>query len=119
MNRCLSLPTPRHAAWRIGLIATLLCLCTVTFAQEKVRPFPPKAQRGEMQMTNPPDMLIDGKPERLSPGARIRGTNNMVVMSGAIIGPTFTINYVRESHGLIHEVWILNATEAQTPLPAP
>jgi hypothetical protein len=42
----------------------------------------------------------------------------MLVMSGALIGPMLTINYVRESHGLIHEVWILNATEAQTPLPA-
>jgi hypothetical protein len=118
MNRCLSLPTPRHAAWRIGLIATLLCLCTATFAQQKVRPFPPTAQRGEMQITKPPEMLIDGKHERLSPGARIRGANNMVVMSGATIGQTLTINYVRESHGLIHEVWILNAAEAQAPLPA-
>ncbi len=117
MNRCPPLPTPRPAAWRIGLLATLLCLCTATFAQEKVRPFPPKAQRGEMQITHPPELLIDGKRERLSPGARIRGANNMVVMSGVIIGQALTINYVRESHGLIHEVWILNATEAQAPLP--
>jgi hypothetical protein len=62
MNRCLSLPTPLYAAWRIGLMVTLLCLCAAIFAQEKVRPFPPKAQRGERQMISPPEMLINSKP---------------------------------------------------------
>jgi hypothetical protein len=112
MNRCSSLPTLRQTACRLGLLAALLCWGTPNFAQEKVRPFPAKAERGEMQITNPPELLIDGKPERLSPGARIRGTDNMVLMSAAIVGQVFTIKYLRESHGLIHEVWILNATEA-------
>jgi len=81
-------------------------------AELTVRPFPPQALRGTMQITQPPDLLMNGKPERLSPGARIRGTNNMLVMSAALTGQSLVVNFVRESNGLVHEVWILNTAEA-------
>lgn len=71
-----------------------------------------------MVVTNTPDLLLNGKAERLSPGARIRSDNNMLVMSAALTGQNLLVNYTREPHGLIHEVWILNAAEAQIPLVA-
>jgi hypothetical protein len=49
--------------------------------------------------------------DRLSPGARIRAENNMLVVSGALSGQTLLVAYVREPNGLLHEVWILNAAE--------
>lgn len=108
MNRCLN---------PLGLTIALLCLCTSAQAQEQftVRPFPPKAQRGAMQITQPPELLLNGKPERLSPGSRIRGANNMLVLSGALVGQRLLVNFVREPMGLIHEVWILNPAEAAIP----
>lgn len=116
MNRCLPLPSSRTAAWRTTLAVSLLCLSASAMAQLTVRPFPPAAQRGAMQITTPPELLLNGKQERLSPGARIRGTNNMLVMSAALTGQNLVVNYVREPQGLIHEVWILNAAEANIPL---
>ena len=84
-----------------------------------VRPFPPKALLGEMQVIQTPEVLIDGKPARLSPGARIRGADNMLTLSASITGQIHTVKYLRESHGLIHEVWILNPAEIQASLPKP
>ncbi len=108
MNRCC------HAA------ATLAFLIPVFFgaghnanAQESVRPFPTTALRGTLQVTNPPEVLLDGRPTRLSPGARIRGVNNLLVMSGSLVGQALVVNYVRDPQGQLHDVWLLNATEAR------
>lgn len=78
-----------------------------------VRNFPPKVQRGTLTVTAPPEVLLNGKPDRLSPGARIRGTNNMLAMSGTLIGTPLVVNYLREPNGMLHDVWILTALEAQ------
>lgn len=111
MNRCIRTRT------RISLIAALLCLGSSAMAQLTVRPFPPAAERGAMQITAAPDMVLNGTPARLSPGARIRGADNMLVMSAALTGQKLLVNFVREPQGLIHEVWILNADEAKLELP--
>ena len=104
MNRC-------RTVWvACALVATALMASAQT---PTVRPFPPKAERGVMQITQPPELLINGKAERLSPGARIRGTNNMLVMSGALVGQSLPIKFVREPLGLVHEVWVLTEAEAQ------
>ena len=63
-------------------------------------------------VTAPPEVLINGGVERLSPGVRIRGVNNMLVMSASLVGKTALVNYVREKQGMIQEIWILNQAEA-------
>lgn len=113
MNRCST-----FTLFRLAACAALLAFSVATMAQLTVRPFPPSAQRGAMVVTNAPELLLNGKPERLSPGARIRAANNMLVMSAALTGLDLLVNYTREPLGLIHEVWILNAAEALIPLPA-
>lgn len=120
MNRC-SRHT-RHTGFipnRTGaLLLTLLSALALVHphlavAQEMaVRQFPVAAKRGTLMVTAPPEVLINGTVERLSPGVRIRGVNNMLLMSGALVGQTFVVNYVREPQGLIQEVWLLNQAEA-------
>ena len=118
MNRCRLHPPTAHAIiWRLGISTALITLCALASAQERVRNFPPTAVRATMQVTNPPDMLLDGQAARLAPGARIRGVNNMLLMSGVLAGQNVVVNYVRGSMGLIQDVWVLNATEAQQPMP--
>jgi len=120
MNRC----TPRaslHPARR-ALMATLLALPLLlasagAHAQLNVREFPPTAQRGILVVTYPPVIQLNGQPDRLSPGARIRGTNSLLVLSGSIVGQSLVVNYVREPMGLVHEVWILTPEEAALKLP--
>jgi hypothetical protein len=117
MNRCTQAPAPRTAAWRITLATALLGLSLSASAQESVRPFPANALRGTLQVTQPPELLLNGQKARLSPGARIRGVNNLLVMSGTLVGQSLTVNYVRDAQGMVHEVWLLNATEAQQRMP--
>ncbi len=77
------------------------------------RQFPAQAQRGTLEVKMPPVVTINGTQERLSPGSRIRGPNNQLVMSGQLVGHSVQVNYVRDNLGQIHEVWILNALEAR------
>jgi hypothetical protein len=133
MNRCLHLSDcPRPTGLRqfftkafhcgpdrtkpllLGLLVILTNLVPEPAnAQELVRQFPPAARRGTLEVTAPPNVLINGQPERLSPGARIKNTNNTLALSGSLVGQRLLVNYLRETHGLVHEVWILNEAEAQ------
>jgi hypothetical protein len=120
MNRCICYLFARLFRWRIAFLAVFVCSTVwISVQAMPVRPFPTKALLGEMQVIQAPEVLIDGKPARLSPGARIRDTNNMLTLSASITGQTYTVKYLRESHGLIHEVWILNPAEIQASLSKP
>ena len=112
MNRCLPMPIVRFS----GMLILALCGFAVSdpaAAQLGPRQFPPAAKRGLLVVTAPPEVLINGTSEQLSPGARIKGTNNLMVMSGSLAGASVLVNYVRNTQGQIHEVWILSDEEAQ------
>ena len=122
MNRCRATPTPFWFPFQCSAVTQLgaLALCVASFsveAQGMVRTFPAKAERAVLQITQPPELLLNDQPGRLSPGARIRGTNNMVVMSALLIGQKVEVNLVREPAGEVHEVWILTEAEAALKLP--
>lgn len=110
MYRC-HLCSRRIATMVLLLAVGLLVAATDAAAQMMVRQFPATVKRGVMTVTAPPDVLINGGALRLSPGVRIRGPNNLLVMSGALIGLQVPVNYVLEQQGLIREVWILNEAE--------
>ncbi|OGB81934.1 MAG: hypothetical protein A2496_05600 [Burkholderiales bacterium RIFOXYC12_FULL_60_6] len=113
MNRC----HPALKGLSLGLMSLLVCFVTLApeplAAQGLVRQFPAAAKRGTLQVTQPPNILINGQAERLSPGARIKSTNNLIVLSGSLIGQAVLVNYQRDPQGQIHEVWLLNPAEAQ------
>ncbi|MDD0840055.1 hypothetical protein PSQ40_15835 [Curvibacter sp. HBC61] len=113
MNRCFSLP--RRLAWR-SVCAALALSALPVLAQ--VRDFPASALRGTLVVTQPPIVQMDGVQTRLSPGARIRNTENLMVLSGSLVNQTLTVNYTRDSHGLVHEIWILTAAEAALKRPS-
>lgn len=76
------------------------------------RQFPASAKRGMLEVKTPPEVTINGVDERLSPGHRIRGPNNQMVMSAQLVGRSVQVNYVRNAQGMIHDVWILNGRES-------
>jgi hypothetical protein len=78
-----------------------------------LRKFPANALRGKLRVVQAPEILIDGKPERLSAGSRIRDTQQRMVMSASITNMEFIVNFVRNPLGEVHEVWILNELEAK------
>ena len=89
-------------------------LTGATASAQVVRTFPETAMRGKIAFKSPPQIEIDGKADRLSPGARIRDEKGMLAMSGALQGKEFVVNFKREaSTGMVHEVWILTEEEAK------
>jgi len=109
MNRCHTVTLSRVLC--LVLLSTGVLWSLPAVAQQGVRQFPPAAQRGSLAVTTPPDVLLNGTPERLAPGARIRSVTNSLVMSGSLVGQTYIVNYVREKQGLIQEVWLLTQAE--------
>ncbi len=114
MNRCPLSLTRRLAAW-LALLAGLawLPLAAAQDALQRTPPIPQTAKRGVLVVTQPPEVLLDGQPARLSPGARIRGRNNLLQLSASLIGQELTVRYVRDPLGLVHEVWILTEAEGR------
>ena len=97
---------------RISLAASAL-LAGLAFAQGIRREAPKDVVLGQLVVTAPPQVTIDDKPDRLSPGSRIRDLNNMLVLSGGIVGKKLPVVYRRDAAGLVHEVWILTDAEHQ------
>lgn len=129
MNRC-SLATLLLAAslCLVGLHAgaqeqavppppTLPALQDLPPDPQRIPPISAKAKAGVLRIVTPPEVLLNGKPARLSPGSRIRGTNNLMVMSASLIGQDLKVLYTLEPTGLVHEVWIMTMREiiAHTP----
>jgi hypothetical protein len=91
------------------LIACALALPATAQVQ---RNFSAKALRGEVVFGTPPQVTLNGKPARLAPGARIRDANNMLLMSGTLVGGKAVVNYTTELEGMLQDVWILSPAEA-------
>ena len=98
--------------------AAALATALPAAAQSVQRNFPQNALRGEITFGTPPGILLNGQSARLAPGARIRGLNNMIVMSGALVGNTLTVNYTLELGGQVLDVWLLTDDErSKSPWP--
>jgi hypothetical protein len=98
--------------WTPLLLAGTAFLATAALAQGFVREAPRDVKPGVIAVSaTPPIITVDGKEDRLSPGARVRDRNNMMVLSGALAGKTLYTVYRRDGAGLVHEVWLLSPEE--------
>ena len=98
--------------WTHTAVLGLSLAASAVCAQGFVREAPRDVKPGIIAVSaTPPVITVDGKEDRLSPGARVRDRNNMLVLSGALAGNSFYTVYRRDSAGLVHEVWILNEEE--------
>ena len=98
--------------WITPALLGLSVVASAAFAQGMVREAPRDVKPALMAVSaTPPLVAIDGVQTRLSPGARIRDTNNMLVLSGALAGKTVPTVYKRDGMGLVHEVWLLTPEE--------
>lgn len=108
MNRCAK-----------SLVAVVLASVALPAALAQVsRNFPQNALRGELVVTQPPEVLLNGRPARLAPGARLRDQGNMIQVSGALVGAKLAVNYTVDTLGLVKDVWVLQPAElAKRPWP--
>ena len=99
--------------------ALSLALAASSAAAQTPRNFPADALRGDVVITAPPEILLNRQAARLAPGARIRGMDNMLLMSGAATGQRLRVHYTRDLQGQLLNVWVLTpAEEARKPWPS-
>ena len=110
MYRCAHAKYSSAFAVACALATTLWCLPGAAQVQ---RNFPPTALRGELLVGTPPMVSLNGDASQLAPGARIRGQNNMLQMSGSLEGSKLLVNYTLDMSGQIYDVWILTPEEAR------
>lgn len=105
-----------HAALAATFLSIATALCayapSASLAQESIQRDAPKdVVLGQMTVTLPPVIQMDGKPDRLAPGVRIRSVRNMLVLSASLAGTTVPVVYKRDTSGLVSEVWMLTPDE--------
>jgi hypothetical protein len=94
------------------LLAIVLFGAAVSAPAQAQRQFPASALRGELVVTAPPELQLNRKPARLAPGARIRGTDGMLILSGALVGQRMLVHYTIDLLGNVQDVWVLTPAEA-------
>lgn len=113
MHRCAKRATT--GATRRFVLTTLAAagLATALPAHSQVlqRRFPRTALRGEITFGAFPEILLNGKPARLAPGARAHDQRNAMPIPGALLNQKFIVNFTINSMGLVQEVWILRPDE--------
>lgn len=107
---------------RCAAVATALCVaalaCLPPAQAQSPRKFTAQTLRGELVVTQPPEVLLNRQPARLAPGARIRGTDNLLVMSGALVGRSAVVHYTLDTQGNLLDIWVLTEAErSRNPWP--
>ncbi len=98
---------------RSGFAAAVLALVAAgPVAAQLQRNFPQNALRGSLLITEPPEVVLNGRPVRLAPGARIRGKTNMIELTGGLVGARMLVHYTLDTNGQVRDVWILQPEEA-------
>ena len=110
MPRCALPATLARVVLLSGMLSGAF-FCASTHAQIS-RNFPPTALRGALEVTAPPDALLNGQPVRLAPGSRIRAANNMLQLSASLVQLPLLVHYTFDPLGLVKDVWILSPDEA-------
>jgi len=98
--------------YRCLLAAVAAVVVAAPAAAQSQRNFPATALRGALVVTNPPEITLNGEPARLGAGARIKGQDNLLKLSGTLVGQRLLVHYTIDSQGLLRDVWILTADEA-------
>lgn len=94
------------------LFAVLMAIALASPSAAQVqRQFPQTALRGLVEFGQPPHLRLNGEPWQLAPGARIRGTNNMIVLSASLAGSSGVVHYTIDPLGQLRDLWILRPEE--------
>ena len=98
--------------YRCALAGLLAATLLAPAAAQMQRNFPATALRGNLAFGQPPEITLNGKEARLAPGARVRGPDNLLQMSAALMGGKYVVNYTFDLLGNVMNVWLLRPEEA-------
>ena len=100
-----------QAAQAAALAALQSSQATVD-GQSIQRNFPQRALRGKIVFGTPPFIQLDGNVTQMAAAYRVHGYNNLVLMSGQLIGVEGVVDYALDVNGQVYEVWLLTPAEA-------
>ncbi|MFZ6743596.1 hypothetical protein ACO0LC_10250 [Undibacterium sp. JH2W] len=106
---------------RVMMFFMLAVLATASlpgFAQSPgERKFPENTKRGVLNMSQYPDVLINGKSVNTAPGLRIFDDENLFISPTQITGNYIIINYLEDNFGEVSRIWVLTEAERRKTLP--
>ncbi len=121
MHRCLRFSSFRALAAALALLtgaAWLPAQAQPTAAAAGTRNFPPAALRGTLVIGTMPDVQLNGKPLRTTPGFRLFSADGRLLMGHTLTGQKLLVNYVIEpSTQWLHTAWVLTPEEAALKRP--
>jgi hypothetical protein len=79
-------------------------------AAAQLRTIPSDAKLGEIRHVQEMSVELDGKPQRLSPGAQIRDPDNRLMLPVSL-SEKQTVKYLLDAQGMVHRIWVLTAEE--------
>lgn len=104
MYRC---TFPRSLA--LGTLA--LAFSAAAVAQPRV--FPNNTLRGLLKFGEYPAVMLNGRETTLSPGSRVRTTENLIVSATSLAGAKWLVHYTLDMGGeQVRDVWLLTPEEA-------
>ena len=107
MNRCAQLSLALAFAGSLAALAPLPAC-----AQGNVhRNFPQGALRAGIVFGTPPAIVLNGVNTQTAPSVRIHGLDNLIMMSGQLVGARAVVDYTTDLQGVVKEIWILSAAE--------
>ena len=98
-------------------LAFLLLASFAALAAAQLRTIPANATHGLIRHVEEMTVEIDGKAQRLSPGAQIRDAENRMIRPAAL-SERVDAKYLLDGTGMVHRVWVLSARE-KAALPPP
>lgn len=98
--------------WTRIAFAGVALAATATFAQTVIRSAPADVKPAIIAVSaTPPIVTVNGKDDRLSPGARVRDRDNRLVLPASLAGKSLYTVYRRDAAGLVGDVWLLTEDE--------
>lgn len=80
------------------------------------RSFPTHAKRGKLAAAPFPQVSIDGKLRRMTPGSRIWNEHNLTIVPAELGTNQYLANYTETEQGEIDRIWILTPAEQGRPV---
>ena len=105
--------------YRCLFIAAATVVLAAPAAAQMQRHFPATALRGAIVVSTTSEIKVNGRAAQFAPGVRVRDQNNMIQLTGALVGQKLRVNYTIDTSGLVKDVWILRPDEeAMWPWPS-
>ena len=106
-----------NTMYRCAALSLVIALAAVAVpapaSAQMQRAFPQNTLRGAMVFGEDRQVTLNGRVTQLSPGARVRNQDNMIVQPGSLTGARLLVHYTLDMGGpQVRDVWVLRADEA-------